>query len=201
METDVYKLIPEKTQTESIVNYCNRIRHSWELTKEKINLEKFLNLLIIRSGSYADQLEEFIAKKPDSIDSVIKHLLKLYDKSFSEYYDEFKSAVPYDNEPLLRFAQRLKSLYKRSRNDDSPIAGPEERLLVEQFISTLAYDDARLLRICSTPEEMTKLDSIALRASRSVRRPRRVTTLTDEENTEEITDEFSNDFLELILDD
>ena len=201
METDVYKLIPEKSHSESIVNYVNRIRTAWSLVSKQISLEKFLNLLIIRSGSYAEQLEEFIAKKPGNIESVIKRLLKLYDKSFSEYYDEFKSAVPYPNEPLLQFAQRLKSLYKRSRNDESPITAAEERILVEQFLDALSYDDARLLRICATPDEMLSLDSIALRASRSVRSPCRVTTLTDEENNEEFTDELSTDLLELILDD
>ena len=201
MESDIYKLVPEKMNTESCVNYCRRIRTAWGLVSGKISLEQYLNLVLLKSGSYADELEEFLAKKPVSLDSVIKHILKLYDQSTTEYFHDYKNAQPYGNENLVQYAQRLKSLYKRSRNDDSPITAAEERLLVEKFLDSLPLNDARLLRICSTPEEMTTLDLLATRAARSIKSPNRVTSVTSEENYDENTDDLQSDILELILDD
>ena len=154
---------------EPVRSYCQRLRKTWEIVKDiEITEEKFLLLVQINAGRFAECIDSLMTEEKATLENVIKGLLLRFDLTAEEYRTAYKEARPEPNESMIAFATRLKGLYIKSR-DDAEISNGEQKLIIEQFLDALGPNDATLLRIAASNEELNNLDLIAKRASRLIR--------------------------------
>ena len=199
---DIFKLIPVPTQSDysSPSNYCKKVKKCYEMISDQITESKFIDLLIISARDFSSVMNEFVHDQGNenaSLENVLNYVLKIYDKTEDEYYSEFGSAEPYPNEPMMAYATRLKSLYKKGRGQNSEsLSSGEKRIIAERFLESLPSSEGSLLRIVADAAERFDVDKLAARASRCVRKRFPVASL--QETTEAEAEDELDPLLNLI---
>ena len=189
MTKTVSHLLPKWSAGEDIRNYTKRLQHAWKFVKGDFDEKKFCNLVRISvSANLGEIIDNYLQETEESavtLKGLCETLNKRLDKCPSEYITEFKMATKGSTESYSAYAHRLRELYKKGTGMEGGKMGPgEKRLLVEQFLEGVPFSESATLKLVATDEEMLDVDALALRASRSGKRRRNVTSVTNEESLE-----------------
>ena len=171
---EVSNMLPKWTAGENVRNYTRRLKHAWEFVKtSNFDENKFLNLVRISvSAQIGELIDDFLEENKDNaenlnVEKLCQNLIKKLDKQPSEYISDFKSATKAASESHSAYAHRLKKLFKKGTETTGKMGQGECRLLVEQFLEGLPHSEATTLKLVANDEEMLDVDLLALRASRS----------------------------------
>ena len=171
---EVSNMLPKWTAGENVRNYTRRLQHAWEFVKtSNFDENKFLNLVRISvSAQIGELIDDFLEENKNNkenlnVEKLCQNLIKKLDKQPSEYISDFKSATKAATESHSAYAHRLKKLFKKGTETTGKMGQGECRLLVEQFLEGLPHSEATTLKLVANDEEMLDVDLLALRASRS----------------------------------
>ena len=167
-------LLPKWSAGENIRNYTQRLKHAWEYVKNSFDEKKFCNLVRITvSSNLGEIIDNYTLQTSEvTVDGLCKELILKLDRQPAEYIADFKSAQKGSTESYSAFAHRLLQLYKKGTQQTGELGEGEKRLLVEQFLDSLPFSEASTLKLIATEEELKNIDALALRASRT-RKPKR----------------------------
>ena len=179
----VQHLLPKWSVGEDIRNYTKRLQHAWEFVKGEFDQRKFCNLVRISVSSNLGEIIDNYFQETDETDINLEGLCKVLnqklDKRPSEYITDFKMATKGATESYSAYAHRLRELYKKGTElADGKMGSGEKRLLVEQFLEGIPYSESSTLKLVATDAEMMDVDALAIRASRTSKPRKQVSTIS-----------------------
>ena len=162
-------LIPKWNNAENIISFCKKIESAHAFcSAEGYNEEKFCQILRLHLPETAAQVyDQLDASKKKSVTEITSALLSRLDRQENEYLQEFAKLKKEPLENHNTFALRVQRMYELGTGSDGTMTSRDKKLICECFLSGLSLNEQTALRLVATDSEMSDIQALARRASRS----------------------------------
>ena len=162
-------IIPKWRENETISDYCNRVRDAWEYCKdESFEEDKFCRILKLYLPGNAHQLVKSLETSAQlKVESILTQLMNGLGRRTHEYLQELSTTRKDSNETHIAFAQRILRLYQQGTGSTGALTENDKKLIVDFFLRGLPANEEASLRLVASDTEMTDVQLLAKRASRS----------------------------------
>ena len=173
-------IIPKWRENETISDYCNRVRDAWEYCKdESFEEDKFCRILKLYLPDNACQLVRSLETSAQlKVESILTQLMDGLGRRKHDYLQELSTTRKDPNETHIAFAQRIRRLYQQGTGSTGALTENDKKLMVNFFLRGLPANEESSLRLVASDTEMTDVQLLANRASRS-RNPVIVNAIND----------------------
>ena len=162
-------IIPKWREDDTIADYCNRVRDAWEYCKdESFEEDKFCKIVKLYLPHNARQLVNSLEKAEQvKVESILKQLTNGLGRREHDYLQELSTTRKDQNETHIAFAQRIRRLYQQGTSSTGALTENDKKLMVDFFLRGLPANEEASLRLVASDTEMTDVQLLANRASRS----------------------------------
>ena len=162
-------LIPRWNNTENIVSFCKKVQSAYAFCKDEgYSEEKFCQILRLHlpdpAAQVFDQLSEANKK---SVTEITSALLAQLDRQENEYLQQFSKLKKEPLESHNAYALRVQRLYQLGTGSETTMTARDKKVIVEAFLNGLPLNEQSALRLVATDSEMSDIQTLAKRASRS----------------------------------
>ena len=166
---EVSIIMPKWIGTDSISGYCKKVRIAWNYCeKESFDEEKFCKILTLQLPEDAnDVLDSLDAEDKKKVEKILLKLTQSLGRKENDYLRELSMAKKDPSETHNHFARRIQRLYRLGTGAKVDLAGSDKKLIVDFFLRGLDQNEENMLRLIATDSEMSDIDALANRASRS----------------------------------